>query len=115
MQRRPRVECPDLPLWARSVVLRGHLDCADDAGVQGGEIVGWDPVFEDGLSPDLVDLIPVQERPQDLESGDVPGARVADIPVAAAPRSPTARELIGASDIGELARRLARAEERHDR
>jgi hypothetical protein len=28
---------------------------------------------------------------------------------------PTARELIGASDIGELARRLARAEERHDR
>jgi hypothetical protein len=26
---------------------------------------------------------------------------------------PTARELISASDVGELARRLARAEERH--
>jgi hypothetical protein len=28
---------------------------------------------------------------------------------------PTARELINASDIGEFARRLARAEERHGR
>jgi hypothetical protein len=64
MQTRPRNERPHLPLWARSVVLRGHLDCADNAGVQGGEIVGWDP-------PDLADLVPVQERPQDLESGDV--------------------------------------------
>lgn len=30
----------DMPLLARSVVLRGYLDGADDAGVQGGEIVG---------------------------------------------------------------------------
>jgi hypothetical protein len=56
------------------VILRGHLDGAYDAGVQSGQIVGGDPVLQDGLAPDRVDPVLIQERPQDLESGDVPGA-----------------------------------------
>ena len=60
-----------LPPTARSVVFRGHLDRADDAGVQRGEVLGRDPVSEDGLAAGLVDLILVRERSQDLEAGDV--------------------------------------------
>jgi hypothetical protein len=40
-----------------SAKLRGHFDCADDAGVQCGQVFGGDPVFEDGLAPDLVDFV----------------------------------------------------------
>jgi len=71
-----------LPPTARSVVFRGHLDRADDAGVQRGEVLGRDPVFQDGLAAGLVDLILVQERSQDFEAGDVPGAGVLNVPVA---------------------------------
>jgi len=71
-----------LPPTARSVVFRGHLDRADDAGVQRGEVLGRDPVFEDGLAAGLADLILVQERSQDFEAGDVPGAGVLNVPVA---------------------------------
>ena len=41
---------------------------------QGSSIQGWSP-------PGLVDLVLLQERPQDLEPGDVPGAGVRDVPV----------------------------------
>ncbi len=52
---------PHMPLLAPSVVLRSYLDCADDAGVQGGEVFGGDPAFEDGLASNLVDLVLIQE------------------------------------------------------
>jgi len=61
-----------LPPTARSVVFRGHLDRADDAGVQRGEVLGRDPVFEDGLAAGLADLILVQERSQDFEAVPYP-------------------------------------------
>ena len=53
------------------MVFRGHLDRADDAGVQRGEVLGKDPLFEDGLAA-LVDLILVQERSQDFEAVPYP-------------------------------------------
>ena len=34
------------------------------------------------LAADLVNRVVLQERPQDPESGDVPGARVRDVPIA---------------------------------
>jgi hypothetical protein len=40
----------------------------------GSNIRGWS-------CPDLVDLVLIQERPHDLESGDVPGAGARDVPV----------------------------------
>jgi hypothetical protein len=32
------------------VAFRGHLDRADDAGIENGEVFGRDPVFQDGLA-----------------------------------------------------------------
>lgn len=59
-----------------SVVLHGDFDRADNAGVEHTEVFGGDPVFEDSLTADLVDVVVIQERPQHPEPGDEPSTRV---------------------------------------
>jgi hypothetical protein len=50
------------------VVFGSYFDRANNAGVQRGKVFGGDPVFEDGLAADLVDVVLIQERPEDLEA-----------------------------------------------
>jgi hypothetical protein len=44
-----------------SVILGCYLDGTNDVGVQGGKVIGGDPVLEDGPPSDLMNLILVQE------------------------------------------------------
>lgn len=72
-----RLVCP--------LVSRRHLDSADNVPVELRQVARGDPVLQDGLPADLMDLIPVQECPPDAEPGDEAGAGVGDVPVASDP------------------------------
>lgn len=52
-----------MPLVVCLVVLSHQFDLPDDAGVEGSKVFRGDPVFENGLAADLVDLVVVEEGP----------------------------------------------------
>jgi hypothetical protein len=56
------------------VVLGDELDAADDVGVEAGQVLGRDPVLDDGAPADLVGVVVVEEAPADVEAGDVAAA-----------------------------------------
>ena len=59
------------------MVLGDQLDKADNIRVELGQVLGGDPVLQDGPATRLVDLVAVQEGPADAEAGDVPAAPTA--------------------------------------
>src|SRR5215469_6307782 len=71
---RLRSSMSGLDAAGRPGVGRDDLDGADYAGVELGEILGRDPVLQDGLPADLVEFVPVEERLADFEPRDVAGA-----------------------------------------
>src|SRR5947209_17077915 len=72
----------DRALLGRGVELGNDLDLADDVRVQLVKILSRNPVLQDRLPADLLDLVPIQERLSYLESGHVSRAACLDVPVA---------------------------------
>lgn len=59
-----------MPRRGRSAVLGNHLDQPDDVQVELLQVLGGDPVLQDGLAAGLLDFLAIEERLLDLEAGD---------------------------------------------